>query len=97
MANPNRFAIEPQLEVNPEETGLDQEPVNDEEVGDSIDLIYGALRDGDEAGARVALALAHALQQMVAAGQRGNEPALQHWRRMAISAIDQLPAESGET
>jgi hypothetical protein len=96
MVNPNRFAIEPQLEVAPEETGLDQETVPDEGPSDAIDLVYGLLRDHDEAGVRIALTIARALQGMVNSAQGGNEKAMQHWRRMAISAIDQLPNESGE-
>jgi hypothetical protein len=100
MVKPNRFAIEPQLEVAPDEViDLDevpQESDDDREEGDCIDLIYTRLRDGDEVAARAAIALARSLQEMVHAAQRSNEPALQHWRRVAIVAIDQLGDESGE-
>jgi hypothetical protein len=99
MVKPNRFAIEPQLEVAPDEV-IDPDEVqqedDDREEGDCIDLIYTRLRDGDEVAARAAIALARSLQEMVHAAQRSNEPALQHWRRVAIVAIDQLGDESGE-
>jgi hypothetical protein len=99
MVKPARFAIEPQLEVAPEEV-IDpdemQQEDDDREEGDCIDLLYTRLRDGDEVAARAAIALARSLQEMVHAAQRSNEPALQHWRRVAIVAIDQLGDESGE-
>ena len=99
MVKPNRFAIEPQLEVAPEEV-IDpdemQQEDDDREEGDCIDLLYTRLRDGDEVAARAAIALARSLQEMVHAAQRNNEEALKHWRRVAIVAIDQLGDESGE-
>ena len=99
MVKPARFAIEPQLEVAPEEV-IDpdemQQEDDDREEGDCIDLIFTRLRDGDAAAAHSALGLARALQEMVHAAQRNNEEALRHWRRVAIAAIDQLGGESGE-
>ena len=100
MVKPARFAIEPQLEVAPEEVidpdEVPQESDDDREEGDCIDLIFTRLRDGDAVAARSALGLARALQEMVHAAQRNNEEALKHWRRVAIVAIDQLGDESGE-
>jgi len=99
MARPSplRFAIEPQLEVAPEEV-LDEDQLNrendDREEGDCLDLIYTRLRDGDETAARAATALAHSILEMVRAGKSGNEYLLAHWRRVAIVAIDQMAEET---
>ena len=99
MVKPNRFAIEPQLEVAPEEV-IDpdemQQEDDDREEGDCIDLFYTRLRDGDAVAARSALGLARALEEMVHAARRSNEEELRHWRRVAILSIDQLGGESGE-
>jgi hypothetical protein len=88
-----RFAHEPQDE---DDLHREDEGESSGNVENLIGRIFRKLHEGDEATARAVMQLSEALAQMVKAGQRGRDDALEQYANLSADIINHIESDDGE-
>jgi len=80
-------------EPSRDEDSLDREQDLNGGPSNTLDLIYGRLKRGDEVAAHAAMGIARCLQEMAHQAARGDKAGLKHWYRKCCDLIANVDGE----